>query len=249
MILKELDRNSLLDTPSLRAGFSFEEEIVLRSKACNIIQLVSGKLQLSQLTTATACVLLHRFYMFNSLKDYHQYNAAAICLFLSCKIEENMRRLEDFIPALVFYVSKGKKQAPPASTEYETWRHIILNGEIDVLSCIGFEMVFEHPFKVPLCIMFSPKTIAAGCINLALNIVDNTNNHKIELESLWENHGLDKEDIDMVGNWILLLYIQDERQRHPYRPVPDSSNIKSSTFLNLSRTIEETSGEIRTVDE
>ncbi|OLY80983.1 Cyclin-T1 [Smittium mucronatum] len=157
--ISEMLRNS----PSKRAGYSINEEVRHKSKACSVIQQVSTKLLLSQLTVCTACTLLHRFYLYNSLVDNHHYNTAAASLFVACKIEESTRKLEMFIPALIsvvtkplpdgsnsellsFSMDKQPNEKLIQSAEYDTWKHIILKLEIPILICSQFNLVIEHPY-------------------------------------------------------------------------------------------------------
>ena len=65
--------DELENTPSRMDGISKEKERESRGKGCNFILQVGMLLGLPQVTLATASVYLHRFYMRESLKNYHYY--------------------------------------------------------------------------------------------------------------------------------------------------------------------------------
>ncbi|KAJ1678146.1 hypothetical protein EV182_004679 [Spiromyces aspiralis] len=187
-------------TPSVVSGWTVEREEMDRNKAVVLIQMAARKLKLPQVTVSTACVLLHRFYMRYSLREYHHYTIAATSLFLACKAEETLRKLEDFIPIVAYYTSKGTRRAPPGSSEYEKWRHVILYHEFLMLEACCFDLVINNPYqyivamsrtlrldkrltqmawnfvadclRVPMPVIFPPNVIAAISIALAYKVND-----------------------------------------------------------------------------
>ncbi|KAJ2113879.1 hypothetical protein GGF48_005141, partial [Coemansia sp. RSA 921] len=66
-------RDELKQTPSVASGWTVEREEMDRAKACTLVYAAARKLQLPQITSASACVYLHRFFMRHSLKEYHHY--------------------------------------------------------------------------------------------------------------------------------------------------------------------------------
>ncbi|KAI7834740.1 cyclin-like protein, partial [Kickxella alabastrina] len=188
-------REDLKQTPSVQAGWSVEREELDRAKACSLIYSASRKLQLPQITSASACVYLHRFYMRHSLKEFHHYNIAATCLFFACKSEETLRKLDSFIPVIVYYASKGNRRAPPGTTEFEKWRTVILHTEVVLLEALCFDMVVDHPhvplieiidklrptqqlsqmawnfiadfMRLPICLVYTPRLVAVAAVSLA----------------------------------------------------------------------------------
>ncbi|KAJ2906308.1 hypothetical protein GGI21_004059 [Coemansia aciculifera] len=196
-------REDLKRTPSVVAcGWTVEREELDRAKACALIYSASKKLQLPQITSASACVYLHRFFMRHSLKEYHHYNIAATCLFVACKAEESLRKLEIFIPVIVYYASKGNRKAPPGTAEFEKWRAVILRTEVVILQALCFDMVVEHPhvalidlcdrlgltrhlsqmawsfvadcMRLPLCLVHTAKSISCASISLATRVVSSS---------------------------------------------------------------------------
>ncbi|KAI9504090.1 cyclin-like protein, partial [Coemansia spiralis] len=190
----QFTREDLKRTPSVSCGWTAEREELDRAKACSLIYSASRKLQLPQITSASACVFLHRFFMRHTLKEYHHYNIAATCLFFACKSEESLRKLDNFIPVIVYYASKGNRKAPPGTAEFEKWRSVILRTEVILLQALCFDMVVNHPhaalidlaaslsmpqrltqmawnfiadcMRLPLCLIYSPKAIACASIVL-----------------------------------------------------------------------------------
>ncbi|KAJ1799656.1 hypothetical protein LPJ59_001684 [Coemansia sp. RSA 2399] len=194
----QFTREDLKRTPSVSCGWTVEREELDRAKACSLIYSASRKLQLPQITSASACAYLHRFFMRHTLKEYHHYNIAATCLFFACKAEESLRKLENFIPVIVHYASKGNRRAPPGTSEFEKWRAVILRTEVVLLQALCFDMVIDHPhvalielaatlampqrltqmawnfiadcMRLPLCLVYSPKAIACAAVVLTAKV-------------------------------------------------------------------------------
>ncbi|KAJ2548506.1 hypothetical protein EV175_004803, partial [Coemansia sp. RSA 1933] len=125
-------------------------------------------------------------------------NIAATCLFFACKAEESLRKLENFIPVIVHYASKGNRRAPPGTSEFEKWRAVILRTEVVLLQALCFDMVIDHPhvalidlaatlsmpkrltqmawnfitdcMRLPLCLVYSPKAIACASVVLTIKV-------------------------------------------------------------------------------
>ncbi|ORX68397.1 cyclin-like protein, partial [Linderina pennispora] len=191
----QFTREDLGRTPSVGSGWTVEREELDRAKACTLIYSAARKLKLPQVTSATACVFLHRFFMRHSLRDYHHYNIAATCLFFACKSEETLRKLDDFIPIIVHYASKGLRTAAPGTAEFDKWRAVILRTEISLLQALCFDMVVGHPhvqlaalaeelrlgrrvsqmawsfigdcLRLPVCVVHAPRAIACAAVSLA----------------------------------------------------------------------------------
>ncbi|KAJ1665356.1 hypothetical protein IW140_001474 [Coemansia sp. RSA 1813] len=211
----QFTREDLKRTPSVSCGWTVEREELDRAKACSLIYSASRKLQLPQITSASACAYLHRFFMRHTLKEYHHYNIAATCLFFACKAEESLRKLEIFIPVIVYYASKGNRRAPPGTSEFEKWRTVILRTEVVLLQALCFDMVIDHPhvalidlattlsmprrltqmawnfiadcMRLPLCLVYAPKAIACASVVLATKVssADTSDIASSLLDSVW----------------------------------------------------------------
>ncbi|KAK6333206.1 hypothetical protein TWF718_011028 [Orbilia javanica] len=140
----------LLKTPSIvRNGITFQQEREGRSKGCNFILQVGIKLKLPQLTLATASVFLHRFFMRESLKDFHYYNVAATALYLATKVEENCRKLSDLIQAVARTAQKNDQIIiDEQSKEYWKWHDTIMFTEEYMLAALCYDFNVEKPYKL-----------------------------------------------------------------------------------------------------
>lgn len=140
----------LLKTPSIiKNGITFQQEREGRSKGCNFILQVGIKLKLPQLTLATASVFLHRFFMRESLKDFHYYNVAATALYLATKVEENCRKLSDLIQAVARTAQKNDQIIiDEQSKEYWKWHDTIMFTEEYMLAALCYDFNVEKPYKL-----------------------------------------------------------------------------------------------------
>jgi hypothetical protein len=82
----EFTDKEMMQTPSLKQGFSYKKEADVRTRACRIIERVGKKLGMPIDQVNMAKILLHRFYMRHSLQkaEYHEVSAAII--FIACKL-------------------------------------------------------------------------------------------------------------------------------------------------------------------
>ncbi|KAJ2375153.1 hypothetical protein IW150_002705 [Coemansia sp. RSA 2607] len=228
-------RSDLQQTPSVQSGWTVEREELDRAKACSLIYSAARKLQLPQLTAASACVYLHRFFMRHSLKEYHHYNIAATCLFVACKAEETLRKLEAFIPAIVYYASKGKRRAVAGTSEFDKWRAVILHTEVVVLEALCFDMVVEHPYvaliglleqaraarglsqmawsfvadllRLPVCLVWPGRTLALAAAVLAARVGPQGASC---VEALLDER---VEGVDECVQWLLDFYAREAQAR------------------------------------
>ncbi|KAJ2787164.1 hypothetical protein GGI15_000944 [Coemansia interrupta] len=235
-------RSDLQQTPSVQSGWTVEREELDRAKACSLIYSAARKLQLPQLTAASACVYLHRFFMRHSLKEYHHYNIAATCLFVACKSEETLRKLESFIPAIVYYASKGKRKAPEGTSEFEKWRTVILHTEVALLEALCFDMVVEHPYvplieileglratrqlsqmawsfvadllRLPACLVWPGRTLALAAVGLAVRVGSREACRGVEDEGAWlARAGGPTEGVEEAMQWLLEFYGREAQAR------------------------------------
>ncbi|KAF3927651.1 Cyclin-T1-3 [Orbilia brochopaga] len=140
----------LLRTPSiLKGGATVQQEREGRSKGCNFILQVGIKLKLPQLTLATASVFLHRFFMRESLREFHYYNVAATALYLATKVEENCRKLSDLIQAVGRTAQKNDQIIiDEQSKEYWKWHDTIMFTEEHMLAALCYDFNIEKPYKL-----------------------------------------------------------------------------------------------------
>lgn len=145
----------LTRTPSQLDGMSMEAEHTSRSKGVNFIVQVGIMLKLPQLTLATASVYLHRFFMRYSMVDLpnrpgmHPYPIAATSLFLASKMEENCRKMKDFVVACCRVAQKKPDLVvDEQSKEFWKWRDTILHTEDLLLEALCFDLQLEQPYRI-----------------------------------------------------------------------------------------------------
>ncbi|XP_042230157.1 cyclin-H-like [Homarus americanus] len=83
--------------------------------------------------TTTAQHYFKRFYLYNSVMDYHPKEILVTCVYLACKIEEFFVTINDF----VYNVRGDKKKAA----------EIILNNELQLTQELQFHLIIHQPFR------------------------------------------------------------------------------------------------------
>ncbi|CAN6214556.1 unnamed protein product [Urochloa humidicola] len=143
---KEIEEYSL----SRRDGIDLKKESHLRKTYCIFLQDLGMRLQVPQVTIATAIVFCHRFFLRQSHAKNDRRTIATVCMFLAGKVEETPRPLRDVI--LISYEIIHKKD--PAAVQrikqkevYEQQKELILLGERVVLVTLGFDLNVHHPYK------------------------------------------------------------------------------------------------------
>ncbi|KAL8692503.1 MAG: hypothetical protein Q9218_002477, partial [Villophora microphyllina] len=146
--------SELSRTPSILDGLSPEKETENRGKGTNFIIQVGMMLKIPQVTLATASVLLHRFFMRQSMVEtagraaYHYYPMAATSIYLATKIEEDCRKMKDLVVACVRVAQKDPhKVVDEQDKEYWRWRDNILHNEDILLEALCFDLTIELPYK------------------------------------------------------------------------------------------------------
>ncbi|KAG0238055.1 hypothetical protein BGW42_007609 [Actinomortierella wolfii] len=103
-----------------------------RREACEVIAAIGKRIGFPQHTISTAQLLLHRFYMFNTIPDtgneaslltiIQSYNTSACvvmaCLFVSSKIEDTIKKLKDIMMATYLYRHPNVVDWDPESKLY-----------------------------------------------------------------------------------------------------------------------------------
>lgn len=129
-------------TPSRRDGVSLAAELERRGAACKLLARLAAALRVSLATHRSACVFLHRFLMRRSLAQCDERVAAAACLLLAAKAENDETRGVD-VGRLAKELTNAGQSA--ASSEAQAVRDI-LQLEGDVLLALGFELEVDHSF-------------------------------------------------------------------------------------------------------
>ncbi|XP_071526896.1 cyclin-H isoform X1 [Panulirus ornatus] len=83
--------------------------------------------------TTTAQHYFKRFYLYNSVMDYHPKEILVTCVYLACKIEEFYVTINDFVHNV-----RGDK---------EKAAEIILNNELQLTQELQFHLIIHQPFR------------------------------------------------------------------------------------------------------
>ncbi|KAI5285721.1 hypothetical protein KEM55_000538 [Ascosphaera atra] len=144
----------LTRTPSCLDGLPLPTEHASRSKAVNFILQVGLILKLPQNTLFTASIYMHRFFMRYSMKDIpgrpgmHPYAVAATALFLATKVDENCRKMKEYVIACCRVGLKNPNLiVDEQSKEFWRWRDTILHNEDLLLEALCFDLQLELPHR------------------------------------------------------------------------------------------------------
>lgn len=79
------------------------------------------------------------------------------CIFLACKIEENIRKIHDILN--VFYrIKQVREKLEREPLVYSTWyyekKKLLIENEQKILQALGFNIYMEHPHKLLLNYIF-----------------------------------------------------------------------------------------------
>lgn len=109
---------------------SVDEEIKFIQYYSNMIVKLSAIFQMPTQVKATAISLFKKFYLYNSVMEYHPKNILYTCLFLAAKSENFFISIESFIKPLKKTVAND-----------------ILDLEFIVLQSLKFTLMVHHPFR------------------------------------------------------------------------------------------------------
>jgi len=143
-------------TPSRKSGISLEDEKRRRVKASGfIIKMGSGSpLQLQMKPVlATARIMLQRFFVRQSFKEWDEKVIAAACIFLAAKSEDRPRKLHDVVQAY----HKARTQSlsgtgsrvehlDPKGRDFFLLKESLLTHERVILQTISFDLTIKHPY-------------------------------------------------------------------------------------------------------
>uniref|UniRef100_A0A1I7X939 CYCLIN domain-containing protein n=1 Tax=Heterorhabditis bacteriophora TaxID=37862 RepID=A0A1I7X939_HETBA len=154
-------KEEILQSASIREGFSMEKELRYRQQATRFIQEMVDHLnhnvkdqrgKISQLCMCAAIIHMHRFFYFHSFKFFDFRDVAAACLFLAGKSEESPRKLEHIVR--VWWAKKFPKHPTiPSNNHYFEASQLIVQLENIVLQTIAFDLKIDLPHPVVLTAM------------------------------------------------------------------------------------------------
>ncbi|KAK7693573.1 hypothetical protein QCA50_003142 [Cerrena zonata] len=194
--------SALHATPSKTTSqIPLEKELYDRARGVEFLFRLGVSLALPSYAMHTAATWFHRFYMRNSLEDYHRQDVAAACIFLATKTEECGRKLRDVAKVMCAKIAKvDPKDIADYGKEVEEAQSAILLAEEVLLEALCFDFIVHSPhaelvdlfethdgtpeveeyawslaydsFRTPLCVLYPPRIIAAACYVLAQHIVE-----------------------------------------------------------------------------
>lgn len=159
-------------SPSRLDGITKENELTERQEAALFINDLGLKLKVTQLCINTAIIYMHRFYMIHSLKKFHHYIVATSCLFFACKVEEQPRRLREFIDIVQSLFHKSNEPINHNSEEYRHYGDQIMALESSLIQTLGFNVLINHAHTVIIktCQMIkAPRDLAEAAYLTATN--------------------------------------------------------------------------------
>ncbi|KAF9082841.1 RNA polymerase II C-terminal domain kinase beta subunit [Mortierella sp. AD031] len=121
-------------------GISLHRQTDMRRESCEIIAAIGKRIGF------TAQLLLHRFFMFNSVQDTGNEVVMA-CLFVSSKVEDTIKKLKDIMIATYIFRHPHATDWDPESKEGEEQRKRVLLYEKMVLESICFDFRIIHPYN------------------------------------------------------------------------------------------------------
>ncbi|KAI9028284.1 cyclin-like protein [Phycomyces nitens] len=205
-------REELMQVPSIvNDGMSVADELRKREFGSELIQNIGCRIELPQITVATACVYFHRFYARESFRTYDATNMAATCVYLACKVEESSRKLGDVVTALMHGRFNQTKHAEEKTKYQVQCRDTILSNETTLLEILCFDLTVDNPHQLmielaeeirapdnavqagwtfandslrrPICLLYDPQMIAAACLLMGYHITDE--DFPVDKDTIW----------------------------------------------------------------
>lgn len=138
-------RDNIARSPSRLKGISESLEAQYRYKTCSFIERAASELGYPVTVSATACVLLNRFYTRQSYTEHDRMITAQTCLFLAGKIEETSKKVQDVI--IVSYKIIRKTNIKQDTHEFFEIRDKLLCMERIIMYTLSFALDVEHPYN------------------------------------------------------------------------------------------------------
>ncbi|CAN3374045.1 hypothetical protein DIURU_001749 [Diutina rugosa] len=128
------DHGPQLSRDALVEYFTLQEETSYLTYYCMMILRLSDSLKMPSQVKATAVSFFRKFYLENSVMEFHPRNVLFTCVFLAAKSENCFMKLEAFVNAA--------RKSNSKLTEKD-----ISDLEFTVLSSLKFTLLVHHPFR------------------------------------------------------------------------------------------------------
>ena len=145
-------KEEVLNNPSSMDGISDFDELRYRQNSARFIHDCGKKLNLPQGAINRGIVLMHRFYMLQSCATYDVYDISTACIFLTCKLEDNLEsngiRAENILRADHFSRVKNKilrEFAWELNLKRTTPKEMLFQLELEILQTLGFNTETPKP--------------------------------------------------------------------------------------------------------
>lgn len=141
------------ETPSRLQDVPESVEKLVVAKSARFIQECGNELHVPQLTISVATKFFQRFFMLESMLVHKPPLVAAACLFLSCKVQETLKRLRDVIFWTVKVRTRHTEDYPDgmdmteSAPGYNDEKNNILDKEREVLRVLNFDLNVDHPYR------------------------------------------------------------------------------------------------------
>ncbi|KAL0216472.1 hypothetical protein P9112_008656 [Eukaryota sp. TZLM1-RC] len=145
-----LELEELKTSPSIKDGYTFNQEWNERTTTIQFILTAANKLNLPPATSHTACVYFHRFFTRWSLKLYTPSFAVSACLFVACKHCDTSMKLEHIVKHVEVLNHHYKRQVPPEFTPDKLHElcSLALRYERQLLYTLAFKTEVKHPSTI-----------------------------------------------------------------------------------------------------
>ncbi|CEP00438.1 Cyclin-like domain-containing protein [Plasmodiophora brassicae] len=222
-----------------------DEGSVIRFQATTLIQDVGIRLQVPQMTIATAQTIFHRFFAKEPLADHDPMDIAQTCLFVAGKSQETPRRLRDVINTVYRYRNPDLPPLEVADPFWQMKEHLIESERL-VLRVIAFDVdvvpphayavhflrdlrasndlanctlsILNDSCRIPLCLHYEPHVIACGAMYLATELLSVRPG---DGDDEWfPNYGAHRAEVEDICHQLLGMY---ESVRMPANPADADS--------------------------
>lgn len=149
-------REELENSPTRKDGIDPEKEKQWRRLYVKYIFDAAQQLKMPPFVVPTAAILCHRFFAVRSMKRNDKFIIATACLFLSGKVDDCPRQLNEVIRVFfnLRYKNNEQYRARLKDTKFlEEFREQVLTAERAILYAVGFDFNVEQPHNFSIALL------------------------------------------------------------------------------------------------
>lgn len=205
---KQFSSNDLLKI------LNFDEELLLRQQLSILIYDLGSQINVSFTCIYTGVVYMQRYFMLHSFQQCQKEFVAAACLFLSCKVNEMTRPLNDFTRHLFQIINQNNSNHLNSSLTnltaeiYLYYNQQIIDYENILLSTLGFCFNVEQPY--------STLTKISQTLLIPIEITQKAN--EIATKSIFLTHFSLKYTTNLIACFALYLATKSSQIHIPDNP-------------------------------